>query len=237
MADPNYQLFVDIAESSQRLLAGNDVGNKLLQRFGEYLTYQRSVNKQWLINKLGGSATEEQLIAHDQHLLTKVLNYTKQSSEFSQLNNLMRHDNLPQRRQWYSPQEMSEVYDHIMSLVDKKIIPNPDSDYVWRRTIDTIICTDELPKYVIISFIKGVVHGDQLIFYNPLTMRVRADIEIENDNIRGKALMRESIYQCTDDKCGSKNVNYVSVQTRSADEPTNDYCTCADCGKQFWVQG
>lgn len=41
------------------------------------------------------------------------------------------------------------------------------------------------------------------------------------------------MYKCS--KCKSKNCNYYTMQTRSADEPETIFITCIDCGKH-WKQ-
>lgn len=42
------------------------------------------------------------------------------------------------------------------------------------------------------------------------------------------ASMGETLYTCR--KCKSRKVHVVTAQTRSADEPMTEFCTCFACG-------
>ena len=43
--------------------------------------------------------------------------------------------------------------------------------------------------------------------------------------------VQSELFECR--KCGSKNVSYYQLQTRSADEPMTNFCTCQSCGARW----
>lgn len=45
------------------------------------------------------------------------------------------------------------------------------------------------------------------------------------------APVQSELFECR--KCGSKNVSYYQLQTRSADEPMTNFCTCQSCGARW----
>lgn len=237
MTDLYQQLWGKVAERAAMLIGTPAVGSTLtVDTFAKYVNTQLVIVSSNLSKKSSSLVTQDMVTASANQFLAKLLDYVNKSTDSTDLVNLMIHTALPSAREWYTPSELKEIQNILRNNMSV-FIPRILTDNYLYTTAVSIITADGISKNVLISFLRSVTHVDQLIFYNPLTLKVRADIEVENDNIRGKVLSRESIYQCTNDKCAQWNVSYISIQTKSADEPTDDFCTCGDCGTQFWMRG
>jgi transcription elongation factor S-II len=67
----------------------------------------------------------------------------------------------------------------------------------------------------------------------PLHWKDKIEMKIKRDRSRFSTNIEAStdMFQCR--KCKSKKCTYYEMQTRSADEPSNIFITCLDCGKNW----
>jgi len=81
------------------------------------------------------------------------------------------------------------------------------------------------------SFLQRVSHPTSIIFDSALMNPIHEKYFLDLDILKTKVKVTQGVTPCP--RCGSREVIYVEVQTRSADEPMTVKFTCISCGKKW----
>uniref|UniRef100_A0A7S3MYM1 TFIIS-type domain-containing protein n=1 Tax=Strombidium inclinatum TaxID=197538 RepID=A0A7S3MYM1_9SPIT len=124
---------------------------------------------------------------------------------------------------------------------------NGDKQKLTNKLCTIKLVITQINKQLHLSLLKGQLpvtsflkmeEKDMATKETQAIMAEKMMIEAEANRTDGMAIeaqknKHKSLIQCN--KCKSHNVTFYLQQTRSADEPMTQFCTCMECGKQWKI--